>query len=50
MRELELVKGKGNGQRKAYKSLVEGNLFGVADRIKEARKSNRKKFNKRNRR
>ena len=38
-------KGKGNGARKAYNHLVSSNLFGVADRIKEARKSNTKKRN-----
>ena len=43
-------KGKGNGARKAYNHLVSSNLFGVADRIKEARKSNNKKRNNGNNR
>ena len=48
MRNLELQKGKGNGQKKAYDHAVSTNLFGVADRIKAARKNpNKKKFNKR---
>ena len=43
-------KGKGNGARKAYNHLVSSNLFGVADRIKEQRKSNKTRNNGRNRR
>ena len=40
-----LQKGKGNGQRKAYNHLVESGVFGVAEKIKEAKKSNFKKRN-----
>ena len=40
---MELTKAKGNGQRKAYDHLSTTNVFGVADRIKEAKKSNFKK-------
>ncbi len=36
-------KGKGNGQRKAYDHLTTTGIFGVAEKIKEARKSNFKK-------
>ena len=37
--------------RQTYKNLVAGNLFGVRDKIKEARKNpNKRRFNKRNRR
>ncbi|MGI9548835.1 MAG: hypothetical protein ACR2M7_02505 [Bdellovibrionales bacterium] len=47
MRDLELVKGKGNGARKAYRHALETNLFGVADKIKAARQNpNKRKFNK----
>ena len=35
-----LQKGKGNGQRKAYNHLAASGIFGVAERIKEAKKSN----------
>ena len=38
-----IQKGKSNGQRKAYDHLVTTGVFGVAERIKEARKSNFKK-------
>ena len=38
----ELRKGKGNGQRKAYDHLSSTNVFGVADKIKEARKGNQR--------
>ena len=31
MRNLELQKGKGNGQKKAYDHAVSTNLFGVAE-------------------
>ena len=44
-----LQKGKSNGQRKAYDHLIATGIFGVAERIKEAKKSNRK-FNNRKRR
>ena len=44
-----LQKGKGNGQRKAYNHLVASGVFGVAEKIAEYRKSN-KRTNKRNRR
>ena len=43
----ELKKGKGNGQRKAYDHITTTNAFGVADRIAEAKKSNRTRYNKR---
>ena len=34
--------------KKTYKSLVEGNLFGVRDKIKELQKNpNKRRFNKR---
>ncbi len=51
MNNDDLKKGKGNGTRKAYDHLIATGIFGVADRIKEARKSNFKKRNNgRNRR
>ncbi len=40
MNNDNLVKGKGNGQRKAYDHLTSTGIFGVAEKIKEARKSN----------
>ena len=50
MRNLDTTKSKGNGQRKAYAHAVSTNLFGVADKIKEARKNpNKRKFNKKRR-
>ena len=37
--------------RKTYKNLVEGNIFGIKDKIKEARKNpNKRKYNKKRRR
>ena len=51
MRNLEIEKGKNSSGRRAYKFAVETNLFGVRDKIKEARKNpNKRKFNKRNKR
>ena len=40
-------KGKGNGQRKAYDHLATTGVFGVAEKIKEAKKSNFKNRRKR---
>ena len=42
-----LQKGKGNGQRKAYNHLTSTGVFGVAERIAEAKKSNRPRNPKR---
>ncbi len=49
MNNDDLKKGKGNGTRKAYNHLVTTGIFGVAEKIAEAKKSN-KKFNNRKRR
>lgn len=38
----DLVKGKGNGSRKAYNHLSETGIFGVAERIAQEKKGNPK--------
>lgn len=46
---MELTKGKGNGQRKAYDHIMSTGIFGISEKVKEFRK-NDKKHNKRKRR
>lgn len=38
-----IQKGKGNGQRRAYNHLMSTGMFGIAEKVKEFRKNERKK-------